>query len=74
MDSALREAIKAAGGPVALAGKLGIRHQAIPQWKRCPAERVLAVEAASGISRHNLRPDLYPREPSTTDLPFGCPP
>jgi len=34
--------------------------QAISQWKRVPAERVLLVEAATGISRHDLRPDLYP--------------
>ncbi|AYY98831.1 chaperone [Burkholderia multivorans] len=25
-----------------------------------PAERVLAIEAATGVSRHELRPDLYP--------------
>lgn len=27
-----------------------------------PAEYVLATERATGISRHDLRPDLYPRE------------
>jgi DNA-binding transcriptional regulator YdaS (Cro superfamily) len=27
-----------------------------------PAEYVLAVEKATGVSRHDLRPDLYPRE------------
>lgn len=27
-----------------------------------PAEYVLPVEAASGVSRHDLRPDIYPRE------------
>lgn len=30
--------------------------------KRLPAEHVLAVEAMTGVSRHNLRPDIYPRE------------
>lgn len=29
-----------------------------------PAEHVLKVEAATGVSRHDLRPDLYPREDS----------
>lgn len=28
----------------------------------CPAESVIAVEAATGISRHALRPDIYPTE------------
>lgn len=28
--------------------------------KRLPAEHVLAVEAATGVSRHLLRPDIYP--------------
>lgn len=31
--------------------------------RRIPAERVLEIEAATGISRHDLRPDIYPREP-----------
>lgn len=55
-------AIDLAGGPAALAAKLDITPQAISQWKRVPAERVIAVEAASGVSRHDLRPDLYPRD------------
>lgn len=63
---ALLKAIKAAGGQVALADKLGIRQNAVSNWihktKRIPAERVLAIEAATGVSRHELRPDLYPRE------------
>src|SRR5207302_2028205 len=28
-------------------------------WARVPAERVLSVEAATGVSRATLRPDLY---------------
>ncbi|RVU03910.1 hypothetical protein EOE18_13705 [Novosphingobium umbonatum] len=28
--------------------------------KRLPAEYVLRVEAATGVSRHHLRPDIYP--------------
>ena len=30
--------------------------------KRVPAEYVLRIEAATGVSRHDLRPDIYPRE------------
>lgn len=42
----------------ALAGEL--TPQAISQWKQVPAERVLDVERATGVPRHELRPDIYP--------------
>ncbi len=45
-----------------LAGALGINPAAVSQWTRVPAERVLDVEAATGIPRTDLRPDLYPPE------------
>lgn len=63
---ALQDAISRAGGQVALAQRLGIGQGAISNWihktKRVPAERVLAIEEATGVSRHELRPDLYPRD------------
>jgi DNA-binding transcriptional regulator YdaS (Cro superfamily) len=61
-QAAIKGAIEKAGGATALAVALGVKHQAIYAWRRCPAERVLAVEAASGVSRSELRPDLYPPE------------
>src|SRR5690606_23716771 len=30
--------------------------------KQLPAENVLAAERLYGVSRHDLRPDIYPRE------------
>lgn len=57
--SPLDRAIKAAGGKAALARSLNITLQAVAQWERVPPERVLAVEAASGVSRYELRPDIY---------------
>lgn len=45
------------------AGAKRITGQAISQWTRVPAERVAHVEAATGIPREQLRPDLYRREP-----------
>lgn len=32
------------------------------QSKQLPPQHVLAAEAATGVSRHFLRPDLYPKE------------
>jgi DNA-binding transcriptional regulator YdaS (Cro superfamily) len=64
MKTALDEAIQIAGGLRALGRALGIRHQIISHWKdrRVPAERVLELEHITGVSRHDLRPDIYPRE------------
>ena len=58
--AALQEAILAAGGFIAAAAALGITRQAIRQWEICPPLRVLGLEAASGVARHRLRPDIYP--------------
>ena len=57
---ALKRAIDAAGGLTKLAEPLGISKQAVSQWDEVPPLRVLAVERISGVSRHDLRPDLYP--------------
>ncbi len=60
-----KDHIDAGGGLGPVAEKVGVRYQAVQQWLKrgkCPAERVIAVEAATGISRHELRPDIYPVE------------
>ncbi|MCA3649643.1 MAG: molecular chaperone TorD family protein [Methylobacterium sp.] len=61
-DAGLQTALQAAGGASALARKLGVAQPSISGWCRVPAERVAAVEAATGVARHVLRPDLYPSE------------
>lgn len=58
--SPLERAKEGAGGQAALAKALGLSAQAISQWEKVPPLRVLDVERASGVSRHELRPDLYP--------------
>lgn len=51
-------AAEKSGGLVALASALGIKHQALYSWTRVPAERVLDMERITGVSRHEIRPDL----------------
>ncbi len=58
-DTGLDEAIRAAGGVGALARKIGISQPSVSNWLRIPAERVPAVEAATGVDRSVLRPDLF---------------
>lgn len=69
-DTGLHEAIDAIGGVAALARALGIAQPSVSAWTRVPAERVLAVETATGVARDRLRPDLYgasvKAEPATT--------
>lgn len=55
---------KIVGGQKGLADALGVSPQAIHKWKgtRIPAERVLDFERVTGVSRHRVRPDIYPRD------------
>ncbi len=65
-ESPERKAINRAAEIVSSFGRLaklvGITRQAISQWDKVPADRVLAVERATGgqVTRSELRPDLYP--------------
>jgi TorA maturation chaperone TorD len=66
-DQGLQEAIRAAGGVTELARRIGISQPSVSNWTRVPAERVLSVEATTGIARAVLRPDLYQDGSSTID-------
>lgn len=58
-DPGLSEAIRAAGSVSELARQIGISQPSVSNWLRVPAERVISVEAATGVDRAVLRPDLY---------------
>lgn len=58
-DFGLEEAIRAAGGVSELARRIGISQPSVSNWDRVPAERVIAVESATNVSRGVLRPDLF---------------
>lgn len=63
---ALQLAIRQVGSQAAFSRVCGVTQPAVWKWlqssKRLPAEHVLRVEEATGISRHHLRPDIYPVE------------
>ena len=63
---ALLRAIAIAGTQGLLAEKIGVTQQALSKWLRtdglCSNRFVAAIEAATGVSRHELRPDIYPVE------------
>ena len=58
-DPGLEQAVRAVGGVSELARQIGISQPSVSNWNRVPAERVLIVEAATGVDRKILRPDLY---------------
>jgi TorA maturation chaperone TorD len=68
-DQGLQRAIDAAGGVSALAAALGIAQPSVSGWTRIPADRVAAVEAATGVDRTLLRPDLFAAA-TTTQTPL----
>jgi len=63
---ALKEAVQLAGGQNAMARNLGVSQASIWRWinenLQSPAEHVLKIEELTGVSRHDLRPDIYPIE------------
>lgn len=66
--AALEAAASILGGQSALARLCRRSQPTVWKWlhtaRQLPAEHVLAVEAATGVPRYLLRPDLYP-----VDLP-----
>jgi len=65
--NAIDEAVAAVGGLDAFQQRLGVSRRTVFLWKQhgVPAERAPAVEAATGMPRQRLRPDLWP-DPMTT--------
>jgi TorA maturation chaperone TorD len=68
---ALERAVELAGGQSALARAIGKSQSHIWHWlkvaKRVPAEAAVAIEKATGVTRQELRPDLYVEGKGTTD-------
>lgn len=61
-DPIILSAAAKVGGAAKLAKALDLERATIYYWRRVPPHHVLAVERITGVSRHDLRPDLYPRE------------
>jgi DNA-binding transcriptional regulator YdaS (Cro superfamily) len=66
-NEALKRACGLAGGQKPLAERIGTTQSQVWYWlerskKGVPAEFVLPIERETGVSRSELRPDLWPAE------------
>ena len=66
-NEALKRACETAGGQKPLAERIGTTQSQVWYWlerskKGVPAEFVLLIEKETGVSRSELRPDLWPSE------------
>ncbi len=68
---ALQAAVTKAGGQSQFARQVGTTQPTVWRWlnqsRQLPAEFVLIAERLYGVSRHDLRPDIYPRPPIDPD-------
>lgn len=65
--SPLAKAVSVAGSQQALANALGVKQSTLWYWltkskRGVPAEYVVKIEQATGVPRHELRPDLFSQQ------------
>ncbi|EPK7283707.1 TPA: transcriptional regulator [Citrobacter farmeri] len=58
----IENAIHTFGSASALGAAIGVSKMAVSLWRKngVPADRVLSIFNATGVTPHELRPDLYP--------------
>lgn len=69
-NEALKRACEVAGGQKSLADRIGTTQSQVWYWlerskRGVAAEFVLSIEKETGVSRSELRPDLWPEEAHT---------
>ncbi len=68
---ALRKAIETAGSQTALAEAVGTTQPRVSEWLneagQASAVFALRIEQATGVSRHDLRPDVFGEAPARED-------
>ncbi|MCI9500210.1 MAG: helix-turn-helix domain-containing protein [Enterobacter hormaechei subsp. steigerwaltii] len=70
----LSKAIRCAGGQAKLAQLMGISRSSVNRWihkfnGRVPPERLIPIYKLTGVTPHELRPDLHPTP--TSGIPDG---
>ena len=57
----IKRAVLEAGGTSAMARACGVRPQAVSKWLKgkAPSNRCVLIESLTGVSRYELRPDVF---------------
>ncbi|BBJ59174.1 hypothetical protein EAS17NKHM_025700 [Enterobacter asburiae] len=63
--SGLKKAIKCAGGQAQLARDIGLSRSSVNRWihkfnGRVPPDHLIQIYQLTGVTPHELRPDLHP--------------
>lgn len=56
-----KDLVRRAGGPRALAARIGTSRQAVAKWDRIPAHWVRLIEELTGEPAEKIRPDVFGR-------------
>ena len=68
----IQRAVAIYGSQSATARARGVSQAAVWKWvhgkTELPAEQVLPIEHDTGVSKHDLRPDLYPRDLTSQEV------
>lgn len=71
MENVVDLFVEKLGGLTKAAAVLKVKHPSvIANWRsrgRVPPERVLEIESLSGVSRHDLRPDVFGPKPEAAE-------
>ena len=77
METPIEKAVRLAGNQSALARAVNVSPQAVQQWVesgRVSHKKVIEVERATGVSRTELRPDIYPADEAVPASSHGLAP
>ena len=67
----LERAINIAGNQTALATALGVEPMTVSNWKkRCTSCSVVSIYLVTGVTPHEIRPDIHPTP--TSGIPEIC--
>ena len=69
IDTALAKAVRIAGSQSAFGRLVGRPQSTVREWlkRELPAEFCRSVEAATGVPKEELRPDIFPPEEGEAD-------
>lgn len=75
IDTPLAHAVRKFGSQSAFARFIGKSQASVHEWLRdgklLPGEHVLKVEAETGISRHELNPEIFGEAPTSPPTDIG---